>query len=319
MPTPTAIGAIDVGSSAARITIARVTAEGAIRPLFYHRYPVRLGAGAFEAGGSQSVPESLIAELLEAAADMRRHLTAHHVVAVRAVATSAMREAPNGPDIARRVSEILGAPLEVIDGETEAELSRHALVQALSATGEAMPAQALLLDLGGGSLELSSPTGDVRASLTVGTVRLLSLLPALRGPLRTAALIESRAAIEQLLHGALNSSAFADRAAWQGASLVGTGGNLEVMARLLPPADKRAGIDLRRAQKLVPLIAAMPLSERQRRYHLRPERADLMLPALLIVTLIGEAFASWFIRVPSSGLRDALLHQLSLNLPPRSG
>lgn len=321
MAAPFCIAAIDVGSSAARVSIARTTVGGPPHVLYHHRYPVRLGQGAFDEGGMRELGPTLVAALLEAAAGIRDRMDAYHVRAARAVATSAMREAANGAEVALQVGRVLGVRLEVIDGEEEADLSRRALLTAIGRAGETLGDKALLLDLGGGSLEIAAARGTPRASLPLGTVRLLSRLPSLAAPLDAAALHSARMRVQQWVREALAATSFGQPpTAWAGACLVGTGGNLEVMARLLPaPAGAKVGIDAEAARALLPRIAAIGVAERATTYGLRPERADLMLPALLIIEQICQAFDSAFVRVPGTGLRDAMLQALSLKLPRRSG
>jgi exopolyphosphatase/guanosine-5'-triphosphate,3'-diphosphate pyrophosphatase len=312
------LAAVDVGSSAARLSIVRMR-DGRFEPLFFHRYPVRLGTGAFDPSGSRLLPEPLVEALLRAADDMCRRCQEYGVVETRAVATSAMREADNGADVARRFGEVLGSFLQVIDGDEEARLGRAAVVHALAEAGEALPKRALLLDLGGGSLELASADGRRRDSLPLGSVRLLSALPALRETARGGTLEALAARVQKKVDVAIDGSAFGDRAHWLGMPLLGTGGNLEVMARLLPrKAPAPPGIDLSRAGRLIRLLASLPVAERAARFGLRPERADLMLPALMILSSVGRRLGQLFVRVPGTGIRDALLRELGLKLSAAS-
>ena len=332
------LGAIDLGSSAVRLTLARVEGGGALRPIFQHRVPVRLGSAVFAGAGHGEIGEDVQRELVGALQLLRDFCARHHAGRVRAVATSAMREAANAPAICRRVAEEVGLTLEILDGAQEGALARQALSAALARQNCPVPAEArLYVDLGGGSLEVEDGAGRLRTSLPLGTVRLLARLPALRGPVRAG--IDGIAAVQggaapfagtgaatgpQLARlraevDAVVVESFAPYAAVlrappaQGWTLIGTGGNLEAMANLLPLAGHATGrqVQLEGLWPLAQKIAPLTLAQRSERYGLRPDRADLLLPALMVTDALVRTTHARGLWVPGSGLRDGLLAALA--------
>src|ERR671929_263462 len=114
----TVLGAIDVGTNAVRLELARPLPDGSLETLHQERDPVRPGEGVFETGSMpRHVAERLLSTLRRYAAVCRRD-----AAIVRAVATSAVREARNGPEIVRRARAEAGIDLEVASGREEARL-----------------------------------------------------------------------------------------------------------------------------------------------------------------------------------------------------
>ena len=117
-PSDPIIAAIDVGTNAVRLEIARVRADGSLEILQQDRDPVRPGEGLFTTG---SMPRGTADRMLAA---LRRYgaLCRRYRARVRAVATSAVREARNREEIIRRVQAEAGIRLEAISGQEEARL-----------------------------------------------------------------------------------------------------------------------------------------------------------------------------------------------------
>src|SRR5215510_5117224 len=116
--SPPTLAAIDVGTNAVRLEMARLTPEGELEIVPEERDPIRPGEGVFKTGAVPAdVADRLLSTLRRFGALCRRH-GAH----VRAVATSAVREAQNKEDIIRRAREEAGLDLEVVSGKEEARL-----------------------------------------------------------------------------------------------------------------------------------------------------------------------------------------------------
>src|SRR5262245_43149203 len=145
------VAAIDVGTNAVRLEIASLLANGARKSLHQERDAIRPGEGVFRTGRlSPKVEERLVAT-------MRRYsqLCRRYRARVRAVATSALREAKNRDEVVRRVHADTGLKLEVISGTEEARLICAGVL-------EGMPGQShsLCIDIGGGSTEVISGVGE---------------------------------------------------------------------------------------------------------------------------------------------------------------
>ena len=119
-----AVAAIDVGSNATRLTILQVDACGVERARIAHRYPMRLGGDVFAHG---EVGPAMAEALVDTFVAIASLLDEREVVAYRAVATSAMREARNAAELVRRIFAASGITLEVISGAQEGRLAQTAL------------------------------------------------------------------------------------------------------------------------------------------------------------------------------------------------
>src|SRR5690606_15946577 len=130
-----------------RFLTVELTSSGRVVSSDYQRYPVCLGADVFSRGRVGKARETA---LLAAFRDMRERMGQKGVERYRAIGTAAMREAKNGNTLVEGIQRASGIRLEIIDGAEEAALARQALVRAV---GRA-PGDSVLLDLGGGTLEL---------------------------------------------------------------------------------------------------------------------------------------------------------------------
>ena len=172
------IAAIDAGSNALRMTIANVNQAGQVEPIQSLRLPVRLGRDVFATGTLQEDTMRHAAEAFQQFARAARDL---EVGQLRAIATSAMREAANRDILLDRISGSSGIEVEVISAAEEARLAHLAVSSVLNLKGK----RALLIDIGGGSVEvtLSEARNIVSAeSYKMGAVRLLQELDGGREP-----------------------------------------------------------------------------------------------------------------------------------------
>ena len=160
LTTPVAV--IDCGTNSTRLLIR----AGSVI-LERRQVTTRLGRSTDRTG---RLDADGVARTLEVLAEYRDVVEAHGARRVRAVATQAVREATDGHDFVARATEVLGTPLEVLSGEEEGRL---AFVGATSEADEA-DGPFLVLDIGGGSTELSvgSTTCEASMSIPLGSVRI---------------------------------------------------------------------------------------------------------------------------------------------------
>lgn len=167
--------AIDVGTNAARLEMATLDRDGQLETLHSERDPVRPGEAVFRTGTMpRAVADRLLATLRRFGALCRRYHAR-----VRAVATSAVREAKNGADVVKRAREEAGVELEVISGKEEARLICLGVLQ-----GKPKRTANVVIDIGGGSTEIIFAHGERPASLwstALGSVRLTELFDASKG------------------------------------------------------------------------------------------------------------------------------------------
>src|ERR1700679_318551 len=164
MPT---FAAIDIGSNSCRLKIAKVVAHQ-LKTLAEDREVTRVGASVFESG--LVAPEAMTATL-RALKRFQRAVQAHGVDQIRVVATAAMRDARNGPAFQAWVKAETGWHMEIISGLEEGRLIHRGLMASEPGVG----GRVLLVDLGGGSCEITlSEKKRIKETISVplGAVRL---------------------------------------------------------------------------------------------------------------------------------------------------
>ncbi len=166
------IAAVDVGSNAIRMVVGEVDDEWKVRAIENIRVPVRLGQDVFTEGFIQ---EESIQATIDTFMRFRRVADDFGITRLRAIATSAMREASNGDFLVDRIANSTGIQLEVIDGDEEARLVALAIASVINLRKK----RAVLVDIGGGSVEVTVTDGPnivSTESFNMGTVRLLNKL-----------------------------------------------------------------------------------------------------------------------------------------------
>lgn len=295
-PAGAYIAAIDVGSNAMRLGIAMRDDKGTPNIILRHREPVRLGHDAFTSG---TLSEATQNEALEAFRQFRRILDRHHVDNLRATATSAMRDSKNGPKLAERILEETGIRLELISGEEEARLVHLSI----STRVELDHHFAMLIDIGGGSVEITLvDDAEIVASQSfrIGTVRLLEILGS--GEDFNTLLREYLDGMRRKLRAQIGKRKVS--------LCIGTGGNCLAIGELgLQLGLSESGNEISRKQlrKLIKQLSSMSVEERIRELGLRPDRADVILPAAMVLhefMSVGKAKA---LRTPDASLLDGII------------
>ncbi len=303
MSEPVHIAAIDAGSNAIRLSVARAYSALDIEPVHMERYPIRLGESVF-------VRPRFSEEIFKKAAKAFRHF--HEVMAefgvtrYRAVATSATREARNRKAFVRGIKQKSGIALEVISAAEEARLGREAVQAALGA--ETPPR--CIADLGGGSLEISilrNQTVEQSAQLPVGTVRLITTLD-LRGAIRPAEAEQVRRYVRALLESKLTP-----RPNLGEGIAVALGGNAETLADIAPGPRQHGlqTIELRLLRERLPDILRRDVRERMKAYAVRRDRADVMGVAAITFLTLGRYLNLRTFALPGVGVREGLLQEIA--------
>lgn len=296
---PVRVAAVDIGSNAIRFTAAEFLDPTHRVELEYHRVPVRLGESAFLTG---RLTTEKVDAAVEALASFRRHVDTLGVTEYRAVATSAVRESRNGGELVDRVRRESGIRVETITGSEEARLVWLAVRDRFPLTGRWM-----LVDLGGGSLEVSvvSEAGiEWSESHTMGTVRMLDDLgSADPEPRQLARLIEEYAQTLRLPR--LGSDGLR--------GLIATGGNIEALAELAEAAPDDAGVSrlpVDRLRRTTGQLGGLTAERRMTELGLRADRADVIVPAGYIYLRVAELAGATEIVVPHVGVKEGVLLDL---------
>ena len=290
--------AIDVGSNAMRLRIVEAEAPGSWREVTSLRAPVRLGREVFL---TRRLSATALADACRALKSFRELMDQERVVAYRAVATSAVREAQNGASLVERARREAGIDLEVIEGIEEARIVQEAVAHEVK-----FDKPALLVDIGGGSTELTVVENGApvfATSLPLGTVRLLETYLPGGGALDKKGQKLVREAIDRALSPALPALLRA-----RVAHVVGTGGNADALASLCPGTGN--GADVAGVKALLVKLAPMAPAARERAHGLRPDRADTIVPAGMIFARVADALGIDQIATPGVGVKEGILHEL---------
>jgi exopolyphosphatase/guanosine-5'-triphosphate,3'-diphosphate pyrophosphatase len=301
------IAAIDAGSNAMRMVVGRIVYDGKVEVVENLRLPVRLGQDAFTIG---TVSEETAQQAVDAFARFRKIADDHKVEKIRAIATSAMREMTNSNLLIDRIARSTGIEIETINGEEEARLIHLAVARAVNLKNK----HVLLIDIGGGSVEVTlSQNGNILSteSYNMGTVRLLKKLD---GEKKTAMpfhklVREYAEAARHRIDREIGSKKID--------ICVGTGGNVEEMGNLRQKLFKRESnraITLEELDKLVETLSRMNVEERMRRLKLKPDRADVILPASIVLQMIAHEAKVKEVVIPNVGLKDGVLWDMAFHL-----
>ena len=285
---------IDIGSNAVRLLIKCLNEPGSSEPLSkvqLVRVPLRLGEDAFTEGRISKKKAKQLISLMKAYSSL---MEIYEVTAWRACATSAMRDAENGQELVERIYEKTGIKIEIIDGKEEARLISADLMRSLAGRdGDTY----LYVDVGGGSTELNLVQGDQlidSRSFDIGTIRQLS------GRGRD----DVRGACAEHIHEL--------RARFGELQLVGTGGNINKLLRLGAPSE-RANINILPVEGLrgvADQLRQYTPAERMQLFRLKPDRAEVIVPAADIFLTVSELTGASEIIVPTKGLADGIVDSI---------
>jgi exopolyphosphatase/guanosine-5'-triphosphate,3'-diphosphate pyrophosphatase len=303
MSEPVHIAAIDAGSNALRLAVARAYSALDIEPLVNERYSLRLGEGVFL---RHRFSEKLFKKGVKAFRHFHEVMEEFGVTRYRAVATSASREARNRDAFVQRIKQKTGVALEVINSSEESRLGRVAVLAAL---GPESPPRCIA-DLGGGSLEISilrDHTVEQSAQLPLGAVRLMTTLK-IPGVIRPAQAEQVRRYVRALLESRLPS-----RPNLGEQTAVALGGNAETLANIAPGPRLHGlpTIQLSLLRERLPDLLERDVRERMKSYGIRRDRADVLgISAITFVTL-GRYLNIRNFSIPSVGLREGLLQEIA--------
>ena len=289
-------GAIDIGSNAIRLLISNVIVSEDKEPQFKKsslvRVPIRLGADAFVGG---IISEKNTTRMINAMEAFKLLMDVNGVERYKACATSAMREAENGKEIAEKIFNQTGVKIDIIGGKEEAAIisstDLNQLIQGDSSY--------LYVDVGGGSTEFTIfSEGKILTSKSfkMGTVRLLSNKKS------------------------VNKEIFANVEKWikkntkdlKKVSLIGSGGNINKLFKMSGRAEGKP-ISYIYLNAQYQFLKQMTYDERISELSLNPDRADVIIPATKIYLSAMKWSGARKIYVPKIGLSDGIIKSLFYN------
>lgn len=289
-------GAIDIGSNAIRLLVSNVIVEKGKDPQFKKsslvRVPIRLGADAFVSGNISVANTERMIDAMEA---FKLLMKVHNVEKYKACATSAMREAKNGIEVADEILKETGIKIDIIGGKEEAAIISSTDLNDLIEGDNSY----LYVDVGGGSTEFTVfSKGKIvnSKSFKMGTVRLLKNKKA------------------------INKEIFEDVEKWikkntknlKKVSLIGSGGNINKLFKMSGRTEGKP-ISFIYLNAQYQFLKQMSYQERISELSLNPDRADVIIPATKIYLSAMKWSGATKIYVPKIGLSDGIIKSLFYN------
>lgn len=285
-------GAIDIGTNAARLLIGEVIHDSGrsfVKKISYTRIPLRLGEDVFSLGRIDAKKKL---DLINTIRAFKIIADIFEVSKIEAVATSAMREAENSDQILLDVKGATGINLELISGVTEANVILGTFMLLDLDKGNPF----VVIDVGGGSTEINIFKQGQKVgsrSFKLGTIRML------------------KGKIIETVWEEINNWVQSFVQPYEDYLVYGTGGNINKAHKLLAHAPKDA-VSVSELDELRTELESMDIAGRMKRYQLRPDRADVIVPALEIYSRVMSNFTTKLIYVPKIGLSDGMVYQMHL-------
>lgn len=278
---------IDIGSNAVRLLFANVYESKAgpvIEKASLIRIPIRLGMDVFNIG---RISDQKADDLVKTMQAFKLLIDVYQPIGYRVAATSAMREASNNAQVMERVKQEAGLEIGIIDGIEEANiissLSNVFVNKNFSKT--------IYVDVGGGSTEISVLEGDrflTSNSFRLGTIRLLA------------------DKVEESEWEVMRKWLYQFKADFGRMNCIGSGGNINKITKMYGyPINNMINFD--QLQYAYKQLNSMPLDARIERMGLRPDRADVIVPAARIFIKILKWTDINIIIAPKIGLADGLV------------
>jgi len=285
-------GAIDIGTNAARLLVGEVTTENGhsfVKKISYTRIPLRLGEEVFEDG---KISNKKAIDFVKTIKAFRLISEIFEVSELRACATSAMREASNGLEIKELIKKETNVDIEIISGNEEADL----IFGTFFLLDFDKNISFIVIDVGGGSTEVSVFEKGERVaakSFEIGTIRLLK--------------------------AKVNENIWKDIHSWIANhvdletvhQIFATGGNINKVHKMLG-AQHMETISVRKMKELREEINELTVDQRVERFQLKPDRADVIVPAMDIYLYIMKELKCKNIIVPKIGLSDGMIYDMHL-------
>ena len=283
--------AVDIGSNAIRLLIATVIEKEGFPTQFKKtslvRLPIRLGADVFLKG---NISSGNYKRLLDAMQAYSLIIKTHKVVAFRACATSAMREAKNGKEIVSKLKAATGIDIQIIDGNDEAAIIASTDLKQLISDNKVF----LYVDVGGGSTEFTvfaNGKNIASHSFKLGTVRIINGM------------------VEDTMWEQAQQWVTQHTKAYSKINVIGSGGNINSIYRF---SEKKVGQPLSYLfmSNFYEKVKQYDYNQRVFELKMNPDRADVIIPATRIYFSAMKWAKAKNMYVPKIGLADGIVKQL---------
>jgi exopolyphosphatase/guanosine-5'-triphosphate,3'-diphosphate pyrophosphatase len=297
------LAAIDVGTNSIRLVVAEVEPGGAYRVLDEEQEMVRLGRGLYRTGRLGHGP---MERALETLGKMKAIADGFGVQELRAIATSAVREASNGRQFCRDAWRRHRLRLEVVSAEEEAQLAFQSVAHNFALDGQSTA----VVDIGGGSAEVVLTLGGLVErihSLPLGAVRLTERRVR-SDPLKPRHWRQLKREIDRTIKDVMGKPPFTADV------MIGSGGtfsNLASMARTANEGEPGPihGYVLTRGDvgRLLDRLRETPLGARRQIPGVNPKRADILVAGAAVVARLAKRLGTQRVMINNRGIRDGVL------------
>ena len=284
------LAAIDIGSNAARLLICEVVIKGKeteFNRLNILRIPLQLGFDVFEKGFIGSRKKKMLIDTIKA---YKQHMKVYEVEHYMACATSAMRDAQNSKEIIKEIEAETSIEIEIISGELEAEIIYENHIAELLDKEHSY----LYMDVGGGSTELTLYHNNelvLQKSVNIGTVRMLT----------NKVTDETWEELKDICKNIAEK--------YNHVTGIGSGGNINKIFSLLRSKNEKY-LHANAVKEMQKEILQLSVDERMKKYNIKKDRAEVIVPAIQIYMNIFKWCGIEQILVPKIGLADGLIQHL---------
>ena len=284
-------GAIDIGSNAIRLLITTVIEQEGKETKFKKtsliRVPIRLGEDVF-VGGKISKDNYLRME--DSMMAFKLLMKTHNIIKYRACATSAMREAENGSEVAKKILKKTGISVEIIDGNDEAKIIASTNIKTYLTHDKVF----LYVDVGGGSTELTIYANGktvISKSFKLGTVRLINNM------------------VKDAMWEKVKDWIKVNTKDYEHITLLGTGGNINSTYKF---SGTKLGspLSFEYLEEYYKTVNSLSYDDRISVLNMNPDRADVIVPALKIYISAMKWSGAKCVYVPKIGLSDGIIRSL---------
>lgn len=290
------LSSIDIGSNAIRQLIVEVQPDGTWKVLKKHRETIRLGSDVFKVG---EIQYNTLVRLILAFGRMAKNNKKFKVDRSLAFATSAFRDAKNRKPILSAIYKTSKIKIKIISGKIEAELIRKAVQKSIGLNND----KCLLIDIGGGSVELTHLQGKkihYSKSFKWGMVRTLTQAQAQK--------VHSTEVVRKNLQ---QNTRLLPKGHFKTA--IGTGGNLDAMAKLKLVILKKGPNTLITSEELTKMYSIFcktPQAKRAQTFGLKPDRVDVIEPAMFLTLNLMKKYEIKILKIPGTGLKEGAILSL---------
>ena len=289
------MAAIDIGSNGARLLIKNVKEDtmGNVEftKVLFLRIPLRLGKDVFTLGEISEERERMMMCMIKS---YKQLMKLYNVERYRACATSAMRDAKNGVKILKKIRKETGIDIEILNGSEEAKILYNNSIE----SAESVSGNYAYVDVGGGSTEISLLSDGKlvgSCSYNIGTLRLLS------------------GAVSPDVIDTMRSDLTVYAKEYPGIIIVGSGGNINKLSRMFHESSKKSKnnvLPVKNLQQIHDELKPLTIEERISQYSLKPDRADVIIPAAEIFLNVAKSLNCTEIHVPNISLADGIIDTL---------